>query len=126
MQKMFDVELGKVTALTLKCSTNILESELDENEPDLKETKSSQLENLICNPNILNHNGMNNHEYVLDYKEKENFIPPANFTLTKNTHGNNANPRNTMLRSSTTPFLSEGTTNFKNLHPTTQNLNKVY
>ena len=100
--------MDKVTALTLKCSTNILESELDENKHALKETKSSQLQNQICNPNILNHNGMKNHEYILDYRGKENVIPPVNFTLNKNTPEDINNPRN------------------KNLHHTTQTLNKVY
>ena len=100
--------MDKVTALTLKCSTNILESELDENKHALKETKSSQLQNQICNPNILNHNGMKNHEYILDYRGKENDIPPVNFTRNKNMPGDNENPRN------------------KNLQHTTQTLNKVY
>ena len=99
MQKIFDGEMEKITALTLKCSTNILQSEVDENKFDLKEAKSSQLQNQICNPNIIKHDGMKNHEYILDYRGKENVIPPVNC---------HDNPRN------------------NHFHHTTQKLNKVY
>ena len=125
MQKLFDVEMEKVTSLTLT-SANILERELDENDPDWKETKSSQVQNHVYNPNTLDHNGPKDHKYILDYKEKENLAPPANFSITKNTHGDHDNPHNNMLRCSATPLLSYGIDNVKNMHPTTQNLNKVY
>ena len=122
MQKLFDVELDKVTSLTLKCSANILCGQLDENEHNLK---SAEFQSDIFNPNTFKDHAITNPEYGFEHtgtNEKENYIPPSNMQATSAKYGNNANK---LQRCLTTPFLNEERINVNNVHRTTQNLNQV-
>ena len=127
MQKIFDVEMEKVTSLTLKCSTNILgRSEITGPIPDLKDCHSEQPERRKSSPMNLNHNPtQEQHETNWDNNGKENYIPNANpLTNPTKLEGNKLSSLQAgqLLPSSSTQTISQ---NVAIMEHSTENLNKV-
>ena len=123
MQKLFDVEMEKVTNLTLKCSANVLGRETLEN--DFNEYYSPHQQRAEINiPSSANQNPMKEHTTNWDNNEKENYFPPGNYLTNQNTFQKNDMAASQSQRPPM-PNQRGNTNSLKTTEPSTENLKRV-
>ena len=123
IQKLFDDEMEKVTTLTLRCSTNILENDIGGNGLNINGGPE-----LPSQPQVYssNYNTNRNYENNLDDNEKENNIQPVNFKQHPHIKDRHENAAHSLQRCrNISPFNNGKTDILENVQPTTESLNKV-